>query len=153
MSFVSNISWGSSEAILKALFRETESKIYIYFFLINFNLDFLVLAQKCLKPCLNSVLKLRLFFLNLSNKIPAGVKVRTSKYCYMEIFENLFWKVYIMYWSHIIALPPGPLQQSGPKKADKKSPLRGDVRIFNIWTISQAGIGIGGKMLNKNIRF
>ena len=43
------------------------------------------MAQKCLKPCVNGVLKLQFFFLNLSSKVPAGVGVRTSKYPYMAI--------------------------------------------------------------------
>ena len=63
----SNIFWGSSEAILKAIFDESESLIFELFF-INFNFDFGVLAQKSLKPCVNGILKLQFFFLNLSSK-------------------------------------------------------------------------------------
>ena len=33
------------------------------------------------------ILKLQLYFLNLSSKVPAGVIVRTSKYPYMEICD------------------------------------------------------------------
>ena len=55
------------------------------FFFINFNFDFGVLTQKCLKPCENGVLKFQFFFLNLSSKVLAGVGVRTSKYLYMDI--------------------------------------------------------------------
>ena len=60
-----------------ALFDESES-ILLKPFLINFNLNFRVLAQKCCKPCVNGVLKFKLFFLNLSSKVLAGVIVRTS---------------------------------------------------------------------------
>ena len=67
-----------------ALFDKSESILFKPFF-INFNSDFNVLAQKCLKPCVNGVLKLQLFFLNLSSKVQAGVIVRTSKYPYMGI--------------------------------------------------------------------
>ena len=56
-----------------------------FFFFINFNFDFGVLAQKCLKPCVNGVLKFQFFFLNLSSKVLVGVIVRTSKYPYMDI--------------------------------------------------------------------
>ena len=52
-----------------------------------FNFDFKVLAQKCLKPCVMSVLKLQFVFLNPSSKIPAGVRERTSKYPYMDICD------------------------------------------------------------------
>ena len=48
-------------------------------------LYFWVLAQKCLKPSVNGVLKFQFFFLNLSSKVLAGVGVRTSKYPYMDI--------------------------------------------------------------------
>ena len=51
----------------------------------NFNFDFGVLAQKCLKPYVNGVLKFQFFFLNLSTKVLAGVGVRTSKYPYMDL--------------------------------------------------------------------
>ena len=51
----------------------------------HFNLDFGFLPQKCLKPCVNGVLKFQFFFLNLSSKLPAGVRVRMSKYPYMDI--------------------------------------------------------------------
>ena len=51
----------------------------------NFNLDFRSLAQKCLKPFVNAVLKFQFFFLNLFSKFPAGVRVRTSKYPYMDM--------------------------------------------------------------------
>ena len=54
---------------------------------INFNLDFGVLAQKFLKPCVNGVLKFQFFFLNLSSKFLAGVRVGTSIYPYMDICE------------------------------------------------------------------
>ena len=63
---------GSSGAILKALFDESESILFKPFF-INFNFDFWVFAQKCLKPCVNGVLKFQFFFLNLSSKVLAGV--------------------------------------------------------------------------------
>ena len=53
----------------------------------NFNLDFGFLAQKCLKPFVNGVLKFQFFFLNISSKVLAGVIVRTSKYPYMDICE------------------------------------------------------------------
>ena len=62
----------SSEAILKALFDASESIRFKPFF-INFNFDFKVLAQKCLKPCVNGVLEFKFFFLNLSSKFVAGV--------------------------------------------------------------------------------
>ena len=55
--FFRNIFWGSSEAILKALFDESESIILKLFFFFNFNFDFGVLAQKCPKLCVNGVLK------------------------------------------------------------------------------------------------
>ena len=48
-------------------------------------IDFRVLAQKCLKPCVNGVLKFKFFFLNLSSNLLAGVTVRMSKYPYMDI--------------------------------------------------------------------
>ena len=54
---------------------------------INFNFDFWVLAQKCVKPCVNGVLKIQFFFHNLSSKIPAAVRVRTSKYPYIDICD------------------------------------------------------------------
>ena len=85
----SNIFWGSFEAILKALFDESES-ILFKLFLINFNFDFRALAQKCLKPCVNGVLKFQFVFLNLSSKVIAGVWVRTSKYPYMDICDHHF---------------------------------------------------------------
>ena len=62
---------------------------YLNSFFFNFNFDFMVLAQKCLKPCVNNVLKFQFFFLNLSSKVLAGVGVRTSKYPYMDICEVL----------------------------------------------------------------
>ena len=37
--------------------------------------------------CVNGVLKFQFFFLILSSKFPAGVKVRTSKYPCMDICE------------------------------------------------------------------
>ena len=43
------------------------------------------LAQKCPKTCVNCVLKFQLFSLNLSSKVPAGVRLRTLKYPYMDI--------------------------------------------------------------------
>ena len=75
--------WGSSEAILQALFDESESILLKQFFK-NFNFDFGVLAQNCRKPCVNGVLKFQFFFLNLYNKVLAGVGVRTSKYPNMD---------------------------------------------------------------------
>ena len=51
----------------------------------NFNFDFRVLAQKCLKPCVNGVIKFQFFFLTLYSKVLAGVWVRASKYPYMDI--------------------------------------------------------------------
>ena len=82
----SHIFWGSSEAILKTLFDESESILFKQFF-INFNFDFGVLAQKCLKLWVNGVSKFQFFFLNLFSKVLAGVGVRTSKYPYMAICE------------------------------------------------------------------
>ena len=82
----SNIFWGSSEAILKALFDKS-SRILFELFFINLNFDLGVLAQKCLKPCVKGVLKFNFFFLNLSSKVLAGVIVRTSKYPYMDICD------------------------------------------------------------------
>ena len=79
--------FGSSEAILKALFHQPESIIFKLFFFINFIFDFGVLAQTCLKPCLNGVLKFHFFFLNLSSKFPAGVRIRKLKYPYMDICD------------------------------------------------------------------
>ena len=35
------------------------------------------------------VLKFQLFFLNLSSKVLTGIRVTTSKYPYMAIFDNL----------------------------------------------------------------
>ena len=67
-----------------ALFDESESILLKPFF-INLNFDFGVLAQKCLKPCVNGVLKFQFFFLNLSSKVLTGVGVRMSKYPYMDI--------------------------------------------------------------------
>ena len=58
---------------------------YFNSFLIKFNFDFGVLAQKCLRTWVNGVLKFQFFFLNLSSKVLAGVGVRTSKYPYMDI--------------------------------------------------------------------
>ena len=55
-----------------AFFHESESIIFKPFF-INFYLDLRILAQKCLEPCLNGVLKFQLFFLNLSSEVLAGV--------------------------------------------------------------------------------
>ena len=75
---------GSSKAILQALFDESESILFKQFF-INLSFDFRVSAQKCRKPCVNGVLKIQFFFLNLSSKVLAGVGVRTSKYTYMDI--------------------------------------------------------------------
>ena len=83
---LSYIFWGSSEAILNALFHESESMIFKPFF-INLNFDFKVLPQKCLKPCVNGVIKFHFFFLNVFSKIPAGVRVRMSIYPYMDICE------------------------------------------------------------------
>ena len=60
---------------------------YLNSFFINLNFDFGVLAQKCLKPWVNGVLKFQFFFLNLSSKVLAGFGVRTSKYPYMDICE------------------------------------------------------------------
>ena len=67
-----------------ALFDESESILCKQFFF-NFNFDLGVLAQKCLKLCANGVLKIQFFFLNLSSKVLAGVRVRMSKYPYMDI--------------------------------------------------------------------
>ena len=63
-------------------------------FFINFNSDFWVLAQKCLEPCLNGVLKFQFFFLNLSSKVLAGVIVRTTKYPNMDICEGGIYNTY-----------------------------------------------------------
>ena len=62
---------------------------YLNRFFINFNFDFGVLAQKCLKPCVNGVLKFQFFFLKLCSKVLAGVGVRTSKYPYMDICDGV----------------------------------------------------------------
>ena len=75
---------GSSEAILKAGFHESEPMKFNFFFFINLNFYFRILAQKCLKPCANDVLKFKFFFLNLSSKVSAGVRVRMSKYPYLD---------------------------------------------------------------------
>ena len=56
----------------------------------NIKIKIRLLAQKCLKPCVNGVLKFQLFFLNLFSKFPAGVRVRTSKYPYMDMCDS-FW--------------------------------------------------------------
>ena len=71
---------GFSEAILKPLFQESETILFKQF-LINFYFNFWVYAPECLKTCVNCVF-FQLFFLNLSSKVPAGVRVRTSKYPY-----------------------------------------------------------------------
>ena len=78
--------WGSSKAILKALFHEPESIVFKLFcvFFINFNFDFGFFAPKCLIPCVNGVLKFQFFFLNLGSKFTAGVRLRTSKCPYMD---------------------------------------------------------------------
>ena len=65
---------------------------YLNSFFIIFNFDLRVLAQKCLKPCVNGVLKFQFFFLNLSSKVLAGVGVRTSKYPYMDTCGFVFHK-------------------------------------------------------------
>ena len=62
-----------------------EHNLKKHFFFINFYFDFGFLVQKCLKPFVNGVLKFQFFFLNLSSKIPAGVRVRLSKYPYVDI--------------------------------------------------------------------
>ena len=80
----SNIFWGSSKAILEEFFDKSESLLFKPIFM-NFNFDFWVLAQKCLKPCAKGVFKFQSFFLNLSSKVLAGVWERTSKYPYMDI--------------------------------------------------------------------
>ena len=54
-------------------------------FFINLNFYVWFEAQKCLNTCVYFVIKLKLFFLYLSSKIPAGVIVRMSKYPYMDI--------------------------------------------------------------------
>ena len=59
--------------------------------ILNFNFNFKVLAQKCLKSCVNGIFKFQFFFLNLSSKVLAGVRVRTSKYPYMDIREMTLW--------------------------------------------------------------
>ena len=64
------------------------SAYYLNCYFINFNFDFGVLAEKCLNPCVNGVLKFKFFFLNLSSKVLAGVRVRMSKYPYMDICEE-----------------------------------------------------------------
>ena len=67
-----------------ALFDESESILFLTVF-INLNFNFLVKAQKCLRPCVNGVLKFQFFSPNLSSKVLAGVLVITSKYPYMDI--------------------------------------------------------------------
>ena len=69
-----------------ALFHEFERIIFKPIF-INFNFDFGFLAQKLLKPCVNGVLKFQFFFLNLSSKFPAGVRVRTPKYPFKDMCD------------------------------------------------------------------
>ena len=59
--------------------------IYVNCFLMKFNFYKRDYAQKCLKACVNCVLKFQVFFLNLSSKFPGSVRVRTSKYPYMDI--------------------------------------------------------------------
>ena len=51
----------------------------------NLTCDFGFLAQKCPKPYVNGILKFNFFFFNLSSKFPAGVRVRKSKYPYIDI--------------------------------------------------------------------
>ena len=68
------------------------------FFFINFNFNFKVLAQKCLQPCVNCVLKFQIFFLNLSSKVLAGVGVRTSNFPYMDICEDLRVQLMCLVW-------------------------------------------------------
>ena len=58
---------------------------YLNSFFMNLNFDFRFLAQKCLKPSVNGVLKFQFFFLSLSSKVLACVGVRTSEYPYMDI--------------------------------------------------------------------
>ena len=103
--FLAIFFWGSSEAIFKALFDESESILFKQFF-INFNLDFGVLAHKCLKPWVNDILKFQFFFLNLSSKVLAGVGVRMSKYPYMAICALSY--CHIVTLSH--TLRPAPFQ-------------------------------------------
>ena len=67
--------------MLKALLHQSESIIFKPLF-IKCILDFGVLDQKFPKPCVNGVLKFQFFFLNLSSKFPADVRVRKSKYPY-----------------------------------------------------------------------
>ena len=61
----------------------------------NLNFDIGVLAQKCLKLCVNGVLKFQFFFINLSSKFLPGVRVRMSEYPSMDIcvddkiYENI----------------------------------------------------------------
>ena len=84
-----------------------EHNIYTVF--INFDLDFGVFAQKCLKPCVNGVLKFKFFFLNLSSFL-AGVRVRTSKYIYMDIRAiTYFVRVYQLFCDkHFGIITPTP---------------------------------------------
>ena len=82
----SNIFFWVVRGHFKGTFDEFESILFEQFFK-NFNFDFGVLAQKCLKPCVNGVLKFQFFFLNLSSIVLAGVGVRTSKYPYMDICD------------------------------------------------------------------
>ena len=75
------VFWGH----FKGTFWWIWEHIILTVFFINFIFDFWVLAQKCLKLCVNGVLKFQFFFINLSSKVLAGVRVRTSKYPYIDI--------------------------------------------------------------------
>ena len=62
----------------------------------------MVLAKECLKPCVKGVLKFQFFNLNLSSKFPASVRVKMSKYPYMDMCENsincIFFQSYQYYY-------------------------------------------------------
>ena len=67
-TFLQYFFWGSSKAILKAHFHESESTIFKPFFYKPW-FWFWVFSSKCLKQCVNGVLKFQFFFLNLPSKI------------------------------------------------------------------------------------
>ena len=80
----SNIFFWVFRGYLKGTFSGIwEHNIFFVVVVINFIFDFWL--KKLLKPCVNGVLKFQFFFLNLSSKFPDGVRVRTSKYPYMDI--------------------------------------------------------------------
>ena len=95
----SNFWGGSFEALFKAFFHKSESKLYKQL-LKNVDYYFGLKAQKCLKICVYCILKFHLFILNLYSKVPAGVGVRLSKYRYMDIRAD-FLKVFFFCTNNI----------------------------------------------------